>query len=166
LANAAVTAYNWGLGPWLHCGPGHSSRSKCQRQCPPKTRVYLANNVFPENSIYFYATKSKMLIHILQLFRSASMPQWTILADFKQWPRWQNQSSVSHSPPGVDCVLWRRLHPVLTSCVQEPAVSTVTWSLMTFTWPVSMTRGGALKARLRWRLTSIWPSKHYINHCQ
>jgi len=36
MPNAAVTAYNWGLGPWLQCGPGHSSRSKCQRQCPLK----------------------------------------------------------------------------------------------------------------------------------
>jgi len=68
-----------------------------------------------------------------------------------------NQSSVNDSPPGVDCDLRRRLPPVLTSCVQGPAVPTVMWSLVRFTWPVSTMRGGALRARPRWRPTSIWP---------
>jgi len=67
------------------------------------------------------------------------------------------QSSTNHSPPGVDCVLRRRLVPVLTLCAQGPAVLTVTWSFVRFTWPVSTMRGGALRARPRWRPTSIWP---------
>jgi len=92
----------------------------------------------------------------------------TILADIEPWRQWQNQSSANHSPAGVDCVLGRRLPPVWTSCVQRPVV---TWLLVRFlrtvvTWPVSTTRGGALKARPRWRPTSIWPDKHHVNHRQ
>jgi len=137
---------------------------------PTKSRVYLANNLFQKIKYISVQLNPKW---------------WYTYCNFSDVPAchselyWQTSShdhcdrirAVSnHSPPGVDCVLRKRLPPVWTSSVQEPAVPTVTWSLVRFmttvvTWPVNTTRGGTLKARLRWRLTSIWPDKHYINHC-